>query len=771
MEEKFSYDMIFEKLYKDDRKDVPASICVPFPQGELTDESFINVLDGDRKLPVQTKVTARHKDGSIKFVMVRFICDLKGNSKNKFTINFSASQNGHQNNPAEGDIEGEELRDGKNNNTCLAIKADDAVEINTGVIKMSVRDGSEKMFAAFESAEGLFTPSEISGPIFSEAGNTYKTIFDLWEIEENGPLYCRVTGRGHFAGVKDIHFELRLDLFQGKSYIDIRSRLINTTPDRITPDSWYFRVLGNQGKKALRTLSGRSNYRTTFKESSEAGLLTEKAEASDVISIASEMMNETFYGTFFSDSTWEDGGVTAVIHRAFQNFPKTLTASDREVKIYLIPEVNEGCGLNNTEKVQTAARVSLGSGMSREQRFLLYLHGPEEDRDSIDDLALIYQMPDIPCLPREVYKRAGVIPDIIEEREQVDSDFEYALINMADGHSRTYGMMNFGDVPDMGYTIQGRGKGRLVWSNNEYDYPHAMFLMYMRSGERRYLDCACVAASHWMDVDVCHYSTDPYRIGGQWEHCAGHIEGQVMACSHEWVEGLLDMWHFTGDRRAYDTAIGIGENVRKLLTLPEYRTPGASSARENGWALRTLTALYAETWDESWLSECERIVDIFHSWEEKFGAFLSPYTDNTQIRVPFMIAVAIGSLMRYYRLFPDEKLKGLIVRAAEDIVDNCVLECGGFYYKEMAPLKRLSLNPLPLEAMAIGYELTGDRKFLEAGYVTYKNIIKNAGQGNIGPRKIVEDAVIEEGRSTKNFAQVFLPLTLYHKALVWEGMI
>lgn len=72
-----------------------------------------------------------------------------------------------------------------------------------------------------------------------------------------------------------------------------------------------------------------------------------------------------------------------------------------------------------------------------------------------------------------------------------------------------------------------------------------------------------------------------------------------MVCSHEWVEGLLDYYHFSGDERGLASAIGIGENVLRLLDTPMYAHAGEANARETGWALRTLTALYIETHDKN----------------------------------------------------------------------------------------------------------------------------------------------------------------------------
>jgi len=41
-----------------------------------------------------------------------------------------------------------------------------------------------------------------------------------------------------------------------------------------------------------------------------------------------------------------------------------------------------------------------------------------------------------------------------------------------------------------------------------------------------------------------------------------------MVCSHEWVEGVIDYYHFTGDERGLETAISIGDNILRLLDTP-----------------------------------------------------------------------------------------------------------------------------------------------------------------------------------------------------------
>ena len=273
-----------------------------------------------------------------------------------------------------------------------------------------------------------------------------------------------------------------------------------------------------------------------------------------------------------------------------------------------------------------------------------------------------------------------------------------------------------------------------------------------------------------MNVDVCHYSKDELLLGGQWEHTNGHCFGD-MVCSHEWVEGLLDCYHLSGDARFLETAIGIGENVLRLLDTPQYQKNGGLNARETGWALRTLTALYRETFDEKWTEKSDWIVEQFKEWADRFGGWLAPYTDNVAIRVPFMIAVAVGSLMRYYREFPRDDIKELILKAVDDLLENCMMDNGYFFYKELPSLSRVGNNPLVLEALAIAYELTGEEKYLQAGMRTFRANIKSGMDGGSTAKRIVEDTVLMGNASTKRFAQMFVPIATYYKALADKGLL
>lgn len=753
-------DIYFDKLYRYDRKSEPCCIGIPVREGELRDTDGVQVCQAGKRLPLQTKVISRHRDGSVRFLFLRFLADLPGNKGAVLQCDLQGAAKTEQ---GEREIwsEGISPVTVREDETGVTVSAP-CDRANHG-LSFRVNHNSENLFDWVEAAGRSYGREQFEGPLLKDGeGKKYRMQIGNWQVVERGPVCAILKAMGSNVSRENekdprIDFEIKLTAWAGKPWAEVSYRIINTTDQPLHVASLVFKLLRNgktpSGSEAcaaphaikenleitgestgvsdtgaehvfhargtgeleevltqmpasdVRTCVGSSNFKTDFYLGRDGGAVNRTVDAHWLLYESNEHIPEVFYGTFFADCTDADGGVCATIFQAQQNYPKAVSADRGGVSVMLVPE--------NVEK------VVMQTGMSREQRFLLHFHDAQESLAEIDNRSLIYQMPDRPYLAPETHKGSGVWPDVFVDRW--DMEVERNLIARADGHCHAYGMMNFGDSYDAGYTAQGRGGGNLVWSNNEYDFPHACALLYIRTGIRRFLDYNIAACSHWMDVDVCHYHPEPRYIGGQWEHTGGHCVNGEMVCSHEWVEGLLDYYHFTGDERGLETALGIGENVLQLLDTPMYAKVGEASARETGWALRTLTALYVETRDERWLPQCNSILQDFKVWEEQYGNWLAPYTDNTVIRVGFMISVAIGSIMRYYREFPDPELKEMMLRAVDDLIENCYIEKWGvFYYKELPSLNRLGTNTLLLEALAIAYELSGDAEYLKPGIATFQ---------------------------------------------------
>ncbi|MCR5216464.1 MAG: glycoside hydrolase family 127 protein [Lachnospiraceae bacterium] len=796
--------IFLEKLYRYDRVEEPLQVAIPFAKGELKDINALAVLEDGKSLPLQTKVTSSYEDGSVRYAFVRFLANLPGNKgKTLDAVWDGGSYEAFY--PSKFQIEVKETQDG--------------LTICNGASEVVLKNHGTHLMESYTQGEISYGAEQFVGPCLRADDCDYTTTYGTWKVIERGDLVTVVENQGSLQGKRALEFVANIKVYANKPWMDVAIRLVNTSASDLHVQSWTFSILDKdqkmedfkvpaialtpEGKPAAEYISSKadstgcgdialdnsknpgpyfmtngikelpileekfdfskgdhrntvahSNYKTTFTMGVNLPV-TDVVTAQMLVGEANEHFGEVFYGTFFTDHTTKNGGVCATVFQAQQNFPKAVAADNAGSYVMLVPE--------------NVGNVTMASGMAREQRFLLHFHDAKESMKEIDNRSLIYQMPDTPVLDPETFAHAQVMQNIFVPAEQRVDDWEIGLVSRADGHGRAYGMLNWGDFPDPGYTSQGRGKGRPVWTNNEYDYPHSMYMMFARTGIRRFLDYATVAVSHWMDVDVCHYSENPLYLGGQWEHTMGHCKDGVMVCSHQWVEGLIDCYHFTGNERALNTAIGIGENILRLLETPMYQVSGESNARETGWALRTLVALYAETGEERWVKKCRWIIGHFKEWQEEYGEWVAPYTDNTTIRVGFMISVAVGSLMRYYRIFKEEDVKELILSAIDDLVENCTLPTGIFYYKELPSLQRNGNNTLLLESMAIGYELTGDKKYLECGYKTFTREIKEVG--NSMSKKIVEDAVLVGNNGTKNFAQCFIPLSFFYKSLLDAGML
>ncbi|MGC9317144.1 MAG: hypothetical protein ACP5KN_03810, partial [Armatimonadota bacterium] len=407
--------------------------------------------------------------------------------------------------------------------------------------------------------------------------------------------------------------------------------------------------------------------------------------------------------------------------------------------------------------------------MAKGHRFLLHFHDGTGSLEELIVRGLQYQMPDRPVLPAEVYREAGVLPDLFVDRPV--RRVERVLIDLADRRTRAYGMLHWGDAPERGYTDQGRGRGELVWCNMEYDLPRAAMIMYARTGERRMLDYALVSATHWMEVDVCHDSDDPMRHEGMVAHSARHATGGVTP-SHEWVEGILDAYHQTGDDFALQTALGIGRNVLRHVERMLGSGTGAFSARETGWALRTLVALHEETHEEQWLEPAETVVDHFEQWMEEHGAWLAPYTDHTLVRVPFMITVAVNGLMCYHRVRPEERVETMVVRAMDDLIEHCLTPDGRFYYKELPSLRRRTAGTQTLQGLAHAWTLTRDEKYLRAGMPSFELALAADYSGWSGAKYADGDAVIDPGGpGPKAFAAHFMPIARFYRCAVEAGLL
>lgn len=725
--------LYFEKLSSFDRIKEPCSVAIPFPKGEIFDLDNLAVADDNGQVLSQAVSTALWNDGSVKWAYIDFLADLPGN---KSKIYYCKSVK-----------EKFKLEDIK------VVFDNKFISIDTGKLFVKLNKKGN-IFNSIQSDYIRFEEKNIKGPLIN---GKYNAVVDDWQVISQGPVTAVLRGKGKHIdkdGNTLLDFIVNLQFFKEKDWFKIDYKILNFEKSEAVTIKSMSLDFNKKSINDIKLCIAKSNYLTSYTKGGKGDSLYYEIDAEHLIYEANEHFPEVFYGTFFADWNDGEGGICATLFQAYQNYPKAFKVDKGGISIQIFPK---------------GSKIEFLRGMSKTHTLFVHLHSAEETPEKLNLRSLQFQMPDRPYLDMENYRDAKVFPDIFLSKSEQVQDYEEVFVRKMDARGKAYGILNWGDVPDMHYTKQGRGNGELVWVNNEYDFPHTAMLMYARTGERRMLDYLLVSAKHWFDIDICRCSDDDCRLFGQVIHSARHVSGKI-EISHEWVEGLFDYYHMTNDRFAYESAIEIGYNIKRNLKLPRYRKDGEINARETGWALRALVALYNETNDKTWLDDVDFIIGHFKSWKEKYGLWLAPYTDNVAVRVPFMISIAVVSLMRYYEIKPNIEIKNMIVEAVDDMVENCILDSGLFYYKEMPSLKRNGNNTTVLEALVCAYRLTGRRRYLEAGIKTFSEYMKEKPNLYSGDKYEKDGAVIVSGQSTKSIAQSFMPAASFYYTLVKEGI-
>ena len=684
--------LYFEKISKYDRDEEPVAVAIPFAQGSLTDPAGLAVLDGDRELFCQKRILSRWEEESIKWLFVQFLADLTGNAGKTLSFAIRDPQRPQPASPP--------------NPVSVEENAAGAT-VNTGRLEFLIaREDFDLVRQVKLDGQPIWGERPFSGfRIVDESGDCYIAgrgeKVEL-EIVESGPIRAvvEISGKHYDQGGRSLFdYRCRIYAYAGKPWIEVEYQFINREKPKSVTIKEIALDFQTEPLGQPRLTIGRGHYQTDVRQGSEPQEMEIKAET--IIYDAHEHMAECFYGDFLADYTDEKSGLAISIYQAFQNFPKKLACHQEGISVYLFPP--------------TAQPREIYQGVAKTHKLLLNFHPPEIEMDEILARSLQFQLPDRPTVPEEWHAQSGVWENVFPETKCQRLDAEIA--NLLDRGSRGLGMLHFGDAPDPGYTYQGRGRGATIWVNNECDISHAMYIQYARTGDRRCLGLADATARHWMDVDFCHYHPDPLINGGLIAHSRDHVAHPSVNPSHEWTEGLIDHYHFTGDRQALETAISIGENMMRHLATPAdlslSRLSEHSAPREPGWAMRGLLALYLETHDNKYLEACRQMAESFLEWQKGYGTFLCAYTSHSLVRVPFMIAIAVNALGRYYWVTGDERIKKCVVEVVDDLIEHCLRPDGIFYYKELPSLKRPAASSLLLESLTFAYEFTGKTSYLE----------------------------------------------------------
>lgn len=274
-----------------------------------------------------------------------------------------------------------------------------------------------------------------------------------------------------------------------------------------------------------------------------------------------------------------------------------------------------------------------------------------------------------------------------------------------------FGFMDFGDSPQLG------DDGRQDFmGNNEHDFPHSMLIQYMRTGEKDYYYAAEAAVMHMTDIDTIHYSVFDEITGGVRVHGPNHNQelnnGKVFITnSHMWLDGILEYYYLTGDRKMLDIALLIGKcfmrNKNRLLT--------SDPDREQAWTLIALTSLYEAVRDPDIYDFCREIAEYIMQWQQKNGKLERTFGFRLSFSILHESILTVG-LYRFYEICEDtnikETLAGSIAKNVDIIMEHGMYKDGGFVYVDYPGYRFNRCGGDIQEAFGYAYAVTGDKKYI-----------------------------------------------------------
>jgi hypothetical protein len=694
-----------------DRVDWPVSLGFPFAKGELKDVSSLVVFTPEnRPVPVQAKVLSRWSDGSVRWVHVLFLASLRRQAVAEWRLEWNTGSKAL--------LSQEKIRVEQKNGTLKVETADLAAAFSSSGKNLldSVKiKGREALDIAQKNGFMIKTQD---GKAYEAPGRHGLRL----SVEENGPLRAIVRAEGqHFSasGESIFDYSTRFIFYAGAPWFEVEYSFVNkesaewtniaalTLSLPLAPSRAPYLGLTSEYKidkfyefrEPFSIYSGADDFFGVF-----GGARIFRADGTEILGPGYE---SEVRSRWWADSSTAERGLTVSIQEMSQNYPKAIRISPDRVDIDLYPAGEK-------------KPLAFHQGWQKTHTMLLYFHdGTGYDARS-RDLCFKWQAPVIPWSPYHV--ESGLVGDLLpyspKKYPMIERALREGFIAYESGVGR--GMIDYGDT--MG---PGTGERGNFTQNNAYDTSWVCYLLFLRTGERRYWQRARSAALHTADIDVVHHSTrTPVEVGGIRIHGPNHvqynaeaIEGTSVAPNHEWVEGLIATYHLTGEGRYLRLAEGVAEHILRA------RQAGWISARYNAkwngarnlcWPILVLTAVYDETGEAKYLEEAKRIVRDLGSIQLENGSFpitIGPYV----AAAPLHNTIAMEVLGRYYTITGDAVAKDIYMKCAESTLRDLSFPDGELIYITH-PDYRSPYASMPWGGFHFAYIYTGDKRFLQFPY-------------------------------------------------------
>jgi hypothetical protein len=597
----------------------PVTCGLPWPHGKLKDPSFL-ILRNERgePVPLQTRILDLWPDNSIRWLLLDWQASVNGTARYRLEIS------GDRNDPTASGIRVEQQNK--------------QITIDTGraefrlTVAGPVAIGSNGM-----TLRGLQEAKDLDTCFFvhDKAGRVYEPVITKLRIEDSGPIRACITVEAdlrQFWAVQPSKADQRqqkalsllgplqasLHFFAGSS--TVRYSLTIPNPQRANHRGGFWELGGKRSillQGAFLAVNVPYGERTSrVRYSPELGYRFEECGSVALFQGSSGGSNwqstnhanrrgitaHRFQG--YRSNNWEPRKesvglratpivlveygalqVALAMRHFWQNFPKKMAASDKQLLLELFPhqvlglfpfEIPDGHGYLDYHEIQ--------AGEQKSHEFVVAF-----GKDSItsDPLAWARSPLRVRADPAW-YCSSGAVPYLTPEAEDPNTDYVHLVRAAIEGEDTfekkrevvdEYGWRHFGDIYADHEAVNHKGPQPLVSHyNNQYDPLAGFALQFMRSSDWRWWSLMEELAAHVVDIDIYHTDRDKaaYNHGLFWHTVhytdaglsthrsyprAPGVHGGGPGNEHNYTTGLMLHHFLTGNPQSRQAAIDLAQWV------------------------------------------------------------------------------------------------------------------------------------------------------------------------------------------------------------------
>lgn len=704
----------------------------PLAPGQLREGESLTVVDASgRPVPTQTLPLVRHRDGSVKWLLLQFPVSVGARQRATFHVK-----------------QGVPL---KPKPAVWVRQQEDAIEVDTGRLRFEVQRQAGILLGRVWLAGRLVVDAQetLRLEVLEADGSTHTTVAqpaDVFEVEEAGPLVAVLHLGGWLRGdrgQKWYRCESRITAYAGSaslladhSLIPLdgpKTHAIRRLSLRCRPvlgkDARYMVALDGQAPVVPGRHSG------LLAQGSPVRLFQRAPQLENPVEVRQGKPAKV-RDWLFRVTEGQDHREVAVGKSAPGWFSLTGDSFGLGMAVRdFAPQANKAIELGTDGQVAVdlwadddGETVNLTVGRSKSHEVLYEFFRPEGQAAAGESLAgfdrnLIATVdPEYLCSTGVMW---GLSPAATSPFPKFEQDMETCFDACLANREKTpgeWGFLHLGDEVWMG----GYGAKGVMYAGQEYDPGHAAFVFYARTGKRKYYDVGCQWARHYMDIEVDPRDGTP-RFHGYGDQGNTHEDFNTgLEWGHVICDQMCDYYCFTGNRRAYEI---IGKLRDK--TLPVGSNPRAISQqceRALGWPLLSLMHLYEVTGDERCLDAGRKVVEYIKQYaadpakEMETGTWWRCWMmDGSK---PFMNATVHDGLNRYHLLTGDDSIIPAVRTGLDWMLANCWDAETGSFIVEYNPCGGRTLSfwtnyDFTLTwPYAYGYLLTGDDHYFQVAYRT-----------------------------------------------------